>query len=416
MAEKFLLFVAFVISSGMSCHAQEPARFPLSPASGVENEPDWQAHSQKLTPGCEHPWSVKTFTLNGGRQQGVKTIVVNNGEIEIVLCPTRGMGILSVKRGDLWLKWDSPVKEIVHPQFVNLSSRGGLGWLEGFNEFMCRCGLESNGHPGTDRFINNVGDEAEMELTLHGKISNIPASDVEVVIDRTAPYAIHVKAQVTERFMFGPKLELHTELIVVPGESTFEIVDEIKNTGAQDQEFQIIYHANFGSPLLEEGARVLAPASKIEPFNDRAAEGIDNWNTYDAPTTGFVEQVYLLTPRADENNRTTALIHSKAMDRAASISWSLDQLPYLTVWKNTGAKEDGYVTGIEPGTNYPNNRSVERKAGRVPILKPGQSRKMSLTFGLHNGADEVNEAITIVNALGWAREGVDSPSVEVRKQ
>lgn len=417
MAQQFLLFVVFLVSVVAQGSAQEPARFSLSPMAADVNEADWQVAAKDITPGCQHAWSVKKFTLNGGRQQGVETIVVNNGEIEIVICPTRGMGILSVRRGDLWLKWDSPVKEIVHPQFVNLSSRGGLGWLEGFNEFMCRCGLESNGHPGTDKFINNTGDQAEMELTLHGKISNIPASNVEIVVDRTAPYAIHVKALVTERFMFGPKLELHTELVVVPGESTFDIVDEIKNTGAQEQEFQIIYHANFGSPLLEQGAKVLAPASKIEPFNDRAAEGIDNWNTYDAPTTGFVEQVYLLTPKADEDNRTTALIHSKAMDKAASISWSLDQLPYLTVWKNTGAKEDGYVTGIEPGTNYPNNRSVERKAGRVPKLKPGQSRKMKLTFGLHNGTEEVKEVVTVVNALGLVREGVDNPSsISVPKQ
>ena len=31
-----------------------------------------------------------------------------------------------------------------------------------------------------DQFINNVGEKAEMDLTLHGKIANIPASEVEV--------------------------------------------------------------------------------------------------------------------------------------------------------------------------------------------------------------------------------------------
>ena len=74
---------------------------------------------------------------------------------------------------------------------VKPKSRGGLGWLEGFNEWMVRCGLESNGHPGTDKFINNVGDEATMELTLHGKIQNTPASEVEVVVDREAPRVVH---------------------------------------------------------------------------------------------------------------------------------------------------------------------------------------------------------------------------------
>jgi murein DD-endopeptidase MepM/ murein hydrolase activator NlpD len=52
--------------------------------------------------------------------------------------------------GDVYLGWNSPVKEVVHPRLINLQSRGGLGWLEGFNEWMVRCGLENNGHPGVD--------------------------------------------------------------------------------------------------------------------------------------------------------------------------------------------------------------------------------------------------------------------------
>ncbi len=384
----------------------------ISSASQSRNDVEWRASASKITPECQHNWWVQKSTLHGGRQEGVELIVVNNGTMELAICPTRGMGIMYVRMGNVNLKWDSPVKEIVHPQYVNLSSRGGLGWLEGFNEFMCRCGLENNGHPGTDKFVNNVGEEAEMELTLHGKISNIPASHVEVVVDRVAPFAIHIKGQVNERFLFGPKLELHTELVIIPGQNTFQLIDEIKNTGAQEQEFQIIYHTNFGSPMLEEGAKVIAPASAINPFNDRAAEGIDHWHIYDAPKLGFVEQVYLLTPKGDQNNHSTALIHSKSMDKAASISWSLDELPYLTIWKNTGATEDGYVTGIEPGTNYPNNRSVERAAGRVPKLVAGQSRRFTLTFALYDGLTDVKNAIRTVNALTLSGEPIDSPAIE----
>ena len=347
--------------------------------------------SADVTPDCPHEWWVSKSTLSGGRQEGVELVIVNNGRMEIVLCPTRGMGIMQVSMGDLFLRWDSPVQDVVHPNFVRLGSRGGLGWLEGFNEFLCRCGLESNGHPGKDTFINNVGEEAEMELTLHGRISNLPAQELQIEVQQESPWAITIRGEVDEKFLFGPKLELHSELVVIPGESTFTIHDEIRNTGAQEQEFQILYHANFGSPLLEEGAQVVAAADSVRPFNDRAAEGLDHWDVYDAPTTGFVEQVYLLEPRGDDQNNAHVMLMNRRQDRGASISWSLDELPYLTVWKNTGAVEDGYVTGIEPGTNYPNHRSVEREAGRVPKLAPGTSRRMSLTFGLHNTAEAVQK-------------------------
>ena len=394
----------------VSAVAQEPFYEVLTSAEKSLNQEFWSVSSNLLTPDCEHDWEIHKETLHGGRQEGVEIITVRNGPLNIVLCPTRGMGILRVWTDDLELKWDSPVKEIVNPQFVNLNSRGGLGWLEGFNEFMCRCGLESNGHPGTDKFINNVGDEAEMELTLHGKIANIPAREVEVIVERKPPFRIRVRGQVDEKLLFGPKLELHTELVVVPGQNSFLLVDEIRNTGAQDQEFEILYHANFGTPLLEEGAEVVVPAKKVTPFNDHAAKGLKNWSVYERPTTGFTEQVYLLELHGDENRHTTALLHNKTKDKAASISWSLDELPYLTVWKNTGALNDGYVTGIEPGTNYPNNRSVEREAGRVPKLKPGESRKMTLKFGVHSGVKNVEAALKSVHMIELSGKGVDDNS------
>jgi hypothetical protein len=41
------------------------------------------------------------------------------------------------------------------------------------------------------------------------------------------------------------------------------------------------------------------------------------------------------------------------------------------LWKNTGGRKSGYVTGLEPGTNYPNPRPFEKARGRVVTLPPG---------------------------------------------
>ena len=37
------------------------------------------------------------------------------------------------------------------------------------------------------------------------------------------------------------------------------------------REYQLIYHTNFGPPLLEEGARLVAPVASVMPFNAFAA-------------------------------------------------------------------------------------------------------------------------------------------------
>ena len=395
--------VALVIQSGCT---STTGRHVLTSSDGLTTRPSFDLAGDG--------WSVHKRTLSGGNQEGVEVVTVDNGVMQIVLVPTRGMSIYEVRSGDIRLGWDSPVEGLVNPAFIDLESRGGLGWLEGFNEWMVRCGLEFAGHPGEDAFVNNTGDTVTMDLTLHGKIGNIPANEVEVIVDPEPPHRIRVRGTVYEKFFYGPKLKLVAEVSVVPGESTFRIEDTVTNLGSSDQEFQLIYHANFGPPLLGKGSTVHAAAKTVAPMNEHAGKSIASYSTYLGPTQGFTEQVYLIEPYADASGNSTAVLKNAAGDKAASMSWSVKQLPYLTIWKNTVDKKDGYVTGIEPATGYPYNRNVERKAGRVPVLKPGQTRSFSLDIGLHEGAEEVKAVVETVTGIqsGRATKVESSPPVQ----
>ncbi len=391
--------------------AAEPFRHVLTSVEKNTHVETWETSAKEMTP-ASGAWSVRKTTLHGGKQEGVDVIEVDNGTLQFVVVPTRGMSVLRVQCGELRLGWDSPVKEVVNPMHMDLQSRGGLGWLEGFNEWMVRCGLESNGHPGTDKFINNTGDEATMDLTLHGKIGNIPASEVEVVIDREPPFRIRIRGRVDERMFYGSKLELWTEISTTPGASEFQIADTVTNRGEYEQEFELLYHTNFGRPLLEEGATFLAPVARITPFNAHAAKSLAGSATYAAPTPGFVEQVYCIRPLADAAGRTEVLLQNKAATRGVSMAWSLKDLPYLTQWKNTPPELEGYVTGIEPGTNFPANRRIERKYGRVPKLKGGESHRATIDFTIHQTADAVKTAAARVAKL----QGATKPIVDTEPE
>lgn len=379
-------------------------------STGSNLNVDAKLTSQEITPSCPIPWSIQKERLHGGKQEGVDIIMVDNGAMQIRLIPTRGMGIFSVTSGDMRLGWDSPVREIVNPRNINLQSRGGLGWLEGFNEWMVRCGLESNGHPGLDKFINNVGDESTMELTLHGKIANIPAQEVDVSVELQPPFRIRVSGRVDERSFYGPKLELGTTLFIEPGSSSFIIEDTVTNQGADSQEFELLYHTNFGHPLLEEGATFVAPVDRLTPFNANAARGLKDFGTYAGPTLGFIEQVYCMKLFAASDGRTEVMLQNRQKDRGVSMAFSTEQLPFFTLWKNTAADQDGYVTGLEPGTNFPFNRRIERKAGRVPRLAAGESRRFAIQFALLRGADEVKQAADKITAIQANRKtAVEAP-------
>jgi len=385
---KTAILFATLFCCALTAPAAEPPSGKVLTSARLGVHVDTWSESGRFGGSKGPAWSLHKFTLHGGKQEGVDIVTIDNGKLLITVIPTRGMGVLSVNCGDVRLGWESPVKEVVHPRHINLQSRGGLGWLEGFNEWLVRCGLESNGHPGTDKFINNVGEEATMDLTLHGKIANIPASEVEVVIEAAPPHRIHLRGSVDERMFYGPKLELQTDISTEPGSTSFRVEDIVTNRGGQDQEFELLYHTNYGHPLLEAGSTFLAPASRITPFNDHAAKDIAHYTEYAAPTPGFVEQVYCLYPIADKEGRTLIALQNKARSRAISLAFSVKDLPYVTLWKNTNAEGEGYVTGLEPGTNFPSIRRLERAHGRVPKLAAGESHNATIDFTIHTNADE----------------------------
>ena len=395
--------LGLLVAAASTSASADPLQQTLISVGRNIDVPTWEVTSREATPDCPIPWSVRKMTLHGGKQEGVEVLIVDNGKLRFAVCPTRGMGLLRGEIGDVRLGWDSPVKETVHPKFVNLLSRGGLGWLEGFNEWMVRCGMEYAGHPGTDKFINNVGDEATMDLTLHGRLGNLPAQEVAVLIDRAAPWRIRVCGRVDERMFYGPKLELATEISTEPGSAALRIADLVTNRGDQAQEFEMIYHTNFGRPLLEEGAAFLSAVERVTPFNARAAEGLATYAQYGGPQPGFIEQVYCLRLLADKDGRTVAVLANKARDRAFSMTYAVKELPCFTLWKNTLSEKEGYVTGLEPGTNFPANRRVERQYGRVRKLAPGASQPFTFDYAVHIGPAEVKAEADRVAAIQAGR-------------
>lgn len=351
----------------------------MAAAAFVLTDVDAGTHAERgeIVPGTalrmsgSNRWSVRWKTLRGGASEGVQVVELDNGRLSLSVLPTRGMGIWKGRLGDLPLEWKSPVERPVHPSFVNLQERGGLGWLNGFNELLCRCGLAFMGPPGEDR-----GDQ----LTLHGRIANLPAHRVEVQIDTSGTGAIELTGVVDECSMFGPRWRLTSTLKMQAGSNRCSIIDEITNLGGQAAELSLLYHINVGRPFLEPCATYAVPCRDIAPRDARAAEGIDACYVYGAPVPGFAEQAYYHIPLADPNGWSTAVLANSSNNAAFAVHFQTRQLPTFTVWKNTIAEADGYVTGLEPGINFPNFRAFERKQGRLPLVKPGQSYRSELVL------------------------------------
>ncbi|MCQ4317566.1 DUF4432 family protein [Stutzerimonas zhaodongensis] len=367
---------------------------------------NWQVTSEELGIQAERPFKVSMRTLHGGRQEGVSLIEIDNGVMRMTIVPNRGMNVLEAVAGDVRLGWDSPVDEVVNPSFIELNGREGLGWLEGFNELVTRCGYEWVGHPGEDN--------GEL-LTLHGRAANIPASRVVLQIDEKPPYVIRLRGELKEKAFKKVDFSIMTELSTEPGRRGFSLHDTLTNEGDYAKEYQALYHTNFGTPLLEQGARFVAPVKQVSPFNAKAGKELSDWQTYRGPTADYDETVFNVVPFADEQGETLTMLHNRSAELGVTVGFNTRELPVFSLWKNTDTEKQGYVTGLEPGTSYSYNRAYQRPLGLVPAIEPGEQKHFHVSYDLLVNKAAVADARSRIEAIQGDRktEVIEKPLVDL---
>ena len=334
-------------------------------------------------------WSVELKTLHGGRQEGVQVIEVDNGTMRLTIVPTRGFEVWRANTGTLRLGWDSPVHDIIHPSYIRLTDNGGQGWVAGFGGLMVRGGLASFGSPVQD------GDQ---QLTLHGHVDYIPASYVSV---RYEAGRLIFRGVVDDFQSFSPQLRLISEISTPIGKPEIQFDDTVANMSDAPQEMELLYHTNFGTPLLGAGAEFVAPIKQVAPMNPVSAEGgLKDWNRYSGPhASGYKAKVFSMQLYADAKGETKAMLKSPDGARGVLMQFDTHGLPYMSLWKNEVTTKGGYVTGLEPGTGFPNARPVERAAGRVPKLAGGQSHHVHLMITALTSKADVDHAAGEIHAL-----------------
>jgi hypothetical protein len=338
-------------------------------------------------PECEStlgPLALRARRLQGGLRNGILLVELVAGDTRLFLLPDRGLGIWKMLSGPVELGWQSPVKGPVHPGLVRVDEPTGLGWLAGFDELVCRCGLISNGAPDFDA-------SGRLVHGLHGRIANLPADSLEVVLDDTAG-TISLIGTVHETRFLQHALRMTTTLTLQADRPHVAWTDRVENASDRPAEIQMLYHCNFGPPLLGEGAELVAAVEELAPRDAAAVGDLLSWNRYAAPQAGRGEQVHFCRVRPAADGMASAMLVSPRSDHAARLSWHAATLPCFTLWKNQGGLADGYVTGLEPGTNYPNPRSFEAQQGRVVPLAAGDGVEFQLQLEHLSGAAVAGEA------------------------
>ena len=319
----------------------------------------------------------------GGASDQVEVVQIDTGVARVMILPTRGMAIWYIESGGTRFGWQSPVAGPVHPSLVPVLDPSGIGWLEGFDELVVRCGLESNGAPEHD-------ENGQLVHPLHGRIGNLPADSLAIEYDE-ASGRLELIGEICESKLFFKNLKLRSRLRVQAGSGQIDLLDDVTNQLSTSTTMQLLYHINLGTPLLGDGAVVEAPIAELAPKDALAASEIEDWNRYGEPESGYNERVYFAKLVADDSNESTVMLRDAASTHGFAVNINTTGLPRFIVWKNTGDERDGYVTGLEPATNFPYQKSYEAEQGRVVELQADQTVSFRLSLKPLPDAEAVSE-------------------------
>jgi galactose mutarotase-like enzyme len=313
---------------------------------------------------------IETSVLDNGPGRGTRIAWVNTGSgLRFKIVIDRAMDIVDAFFNAHSLAFISHLGVSAPQPFA----RHGLEWLSTFGGgLMTTCGLHHVGPPEEDR-------------GLHGLVSNQPA-EIELIRQpnpRQGDLEMSITGLVRETQLFGPSLELRRSISATLGKAEIRVHDEVTNVGNTRTPHMILYHCNFGWPLVEEGARILwkGPWEAGSEESRHLFSASNDYHTCPAPLdehNAGGEAVAFIDPQADEAGHCRCGIYNERLRLALKLEFNKSQLPLLNNWLHWGKNE--YVTGLEPATNRPVGQSRARDEGKLIYLEPGETRKYDLSF------------------------------------
>jgi hypothetical protein len=247
------------------------------------------------------------------------------------------------------------------------------GWLRTFGGgLVTTCGLTFFGQAETDN-----GDD----LGLHGRISHIPAHNLSIHTGwQGDDYLLSIEGQARQAVLFGENLLLNRKISTKLGAVSFHIEDTVRNEGYRAVPHMLLYHCNFGFPVVSPGSQLFIDDENVRGREEVAQRGLTVHDRFEQPVPVYKEQVFFHQPRPDASGYVTARIINPALIFGGFVRYRAAELPAFTQWKNMGSGE--YVCALEPCTVHETPRAVLRRSGKLQMLAPGEEIHYHLELGV----------------------------------
>ena len=254
--------------------------------------------------GCEAQVAgIRLVDLTDGRTRGMRAAEVYTGSgfrFQVLL--DRGLDVGAAEDAGRPLAW-------LHPALGSpaLHEPGGIGWLRTFGGgLVTTCGLTHYGAPD-DAPPEDEGPEA---LGLHGRASHLPAENLSVRQEwRGDRYVLEIEGETRQSRLFGENLRLRRRISTELGASSLLIEDRVTNDGFRPSPLAVLYHCNFGFPVVSPDSELLVATARSARATKRRARASTATAGSEAPREGYAEQVFFHDPRPDPEARRRRLVN-----------------------------------------------------------------------------------------------------------
>jgi hypothetical protein len=323
--------------------------------------------------------------LTDGKADGVRAVDVTTGSgFDFTVLPGRGMDIPFASYNGKAIGFFSGTG-ITSPAYYE---EAGLEWRRTFYAgLLTTCGIANAGAPSIDQ---------GRPFGLHGRLANAAAENLCVDQDWEGDeFVIRLKGTMRESEAMYENLTLTRSIEARLGHMGFTLNDVVRNRGFAPQPLMLLYHFNYGFPLLGPGTSVVGPIQRSVPRDEEARKdrGLEECLGFSEPVLGYAEKVFFHTLAADSSGRTfIALLNRDPGDGqplGIIMRWSIKELPSLCQWKMIA--KGFYVVGLEPGTMLPLGRGALREQGALPMIDPQAQKSVTIEFEVVDSARRLDD-------------------------
>ncbi len=286
---------------------------------------------------------IRRYTLNGGREDGLKVIEIDNGVLRLTLNESKALDMMQL-------------------------------WHNGINvSFVSKNGFTKREIPFSKRFeggmlytvgLDSAGGREGYEV--HGSFHNIPASVIQTLIDDEK---IEVTAEIFDTELFSKSLRIIRTIRTKVLSDEVEIYDTLINDGTRDENYTLLYHVNVGYPMLDEGVKIEYDPKTVIPRTPLAEERINEIHDFLSPVDNEEERCYFI-----ENKSPIVKVLNKKINKELTLEYSDSSLSKMVLWQSNASHD--YALGIEPTTTFLDDL-FEYK-----VIKPQEKKNFNIKLKL----------------------------------